>query len=278
LFPHMTVFENVAFGLRMGKAPSLEIRRRVEEALFMVGLEGMAQRKPHQLSGGQQQRVALARSLVLRPRLLLLDEPLSALDRKIRQEMQEELRRLQRETGVTAIMVTHDQEEALSVADHLLVMADGQVRQEGNPWEVYSRPQDPMVASFLGGANFFTGMLGQRGGRWWAHAGPVAFPLEEEDPLFQEGMALRFMIRPEDLRVGKKPSPDSSLVSVPSRLQDKILLGPTALLLWQVGDQVWRSLALSPQVADISPREEVYLAFHPREVLWYLPHEGEPEP
>ncbi|MBT9258661.1 MAG: ABC transporter ATP-binding protein [Clostridiales bacterium] len=275
LFPHMTVFDNVAFGLRMRKLPHLEVRRRVEEVLSMVGLEGLAKRKPHQLSGGQQQRVALARALVLRPHVLLLDEPLSALDRKIREEMQEELRRLQKATGITAIMVTHDQEEALSVADHLLVMADGRVRQEGNPWEVYRRPKDPMVASFLGAANFFKGVLHRREGRWWVQGDALTFPLEREDPRFREHMILRFMIRPEDLRVEKEPSPGPGMVKVPSRLRDKILLGPTAFLLFEVADEIWRVLTLSPEAAGFFPGDEAYLCFQPSQVLWYLPPEGD---
>ena len=155
LFPHLTVTENVGFGLRMRGVKGSERGRRVAAMLELVGLPGFEGRYPDELSGGQQQRVALARALVTEPKALLLDEPLSALDRKIRQEMQVELRRIQRETGITAIIVTHDQEEALSLGDRLMVLDDGQVRQEGAPWEVYSRPRDRFVASFLGSANLF---------------------------------------------------------------------------------------------------------------------------
>lgn len=155
LFPHLSVAGNVGFGPRMRGVKGPERARRVAAMLELVGLPGLEGRYPEELSGGQQQRVALARALVTEPKALLLDEPLSALDRKIRQEMQVELRRIQRETGVTAIIVTHDQEEALSLGDRLMVLDDGQIRQEGTPWEVYSRPRDRFVASFLGSANLF---------------------------------------------------------------------------------------------------------------------------
>ena len=133
LFPHMTVFENVAFGLRMQKTPAAEITPRVMEALRMVQLETFAQRKPHQLSGGQQQRVAIARAVVNKPRLLLLDESLSALDYKLRKQMQNELKALQRKLGITFVFVTHDQEEALTMSDRIVVMRDGRIEQDGTP-------------------------------------------------------------------------------------------------------------------------------------------------
>ncbi len=137
LFPHMTVFENVAFGLRMQKCPAAEITPRVEEALKMVQLEAFAQRSPHQLSGGQQQRVAIARAVVNKPRLLLLDESLSALDYKLRKQMQNELKALQRKLGITFVFVTHDQEEALTMSDRIVVMRDGKIEQDGSPREIY---------------------------------------------------------------------------------------------------------------------------------------------
>ena len=141
LFPHMTVFENVAFGLRMQKTPASEIPPRVTEALRMVQLEEFAQRKPHQLSGGQQQRVAIARAVVNKPRLLLLDESLSALDYKLRKQMQNELKALQRKLGITFVFVTHDQEEALTMSDRIVVMRDGKIEQDGTPREIYEEPK-----------------------------------------------------------------------------------------------------------------------------------------
>ncbi|NLS01371.1 ABC transporter ATP-binding protein [Rhizobium sp. P38BS-XIX] len=157
LFPHMTIAENVAFGLEMRKVPKAEIGLRVREALGMVRLENYASRSPRQLSGGQQQRVALARALAPRPKVLLLDEPLSALDLKLRKEMQSELKRLQRETGITFILVTHDQEEALAMSDRIAVMSAGNVLQVGEPREIYDNPESRFVADFIGESNVIPG-------------------------------------------------------------------------------------------------------------------------
>ncbi len=156
LFPHMTVFENVAFGLRMSGLPKTEIAQRVREALAMVRLSGMEHRKPRQLSGGQQQRVALARALVNRPEVLLLDEPLGALDLKLRKAMQLELKSLQQQVGITFIYVTHDQEEALTMSDRIAVMNEGRVLQVGTPVEIYEQPANRFVADFIGETNFMT--------------------------------------------------------------------------------------------------------------------------
>jgi spermidine/putrescine transport system ATP-binding protein len=159
LFPHMTIARNIAFGLEMKKAPKKEIERRVEEALEMVRLPGYGPRKPNQLSGGQQQRVALARALVNRPEVLLLDEPLGALDLKLRKEMQIELKNLQREVGITFVYVTHDQEEALTMSDRIAVMDRGRVLQVGNPTEIYEKPRCRFVADFIGETNFLEGLV-----------------------------------------------------------------------------------------------------------------------
>jgi ABC-type Fe3+/spermidine/putrescine transport system ATPase subunit len=153
LFPHMTVAENIAFGLKMRSVKKRERAERVEEVLRLVRMTGFDHRRPAALSGGQQQRVALARALVIKPQLLLLDEPLSALDRKVRQEVREELKRIQAETGVTTVMVTHDQEEALFLADRVLVLEAGAVRQQGAPADIYGNPVDEFVAGFLGAIN-----------------------------------------------------------------------------------------------------------------------------
>src|SRR5215216_3081940 len=159
LFPHMTVAENVAFGLEMRKLAKADVDSRTREALRLVRLEGFAARLPRQLSGGQQQRVALARALAIRPDVLLLDEPLSNLDAKLREEVRIEIRELQRQLGLTAIMVTHDQEEALTVADRLVVMADGEIRQIGSQRDLYERPADRFVASFVGRSTFLDGRV-----------------------------------------------------------------------------------------------------------------------
>jgi spermidine/putrescine transport system ATP-binding protein len=159
LFPHMTVFENVAFGLRERRLPREEIRSRVGEMLELVDLSGRDRAKPAQLSGGQQQRVALARSLVLRPEVLLLDEPLGALDLKLRKQLQLQLKRIQHEVGITFVYVTHDQEEAFSMSDRVAIMRGGLIEQLGTPREVYQRPGTEFVADFVGASNRRTGTI-----------------------------------------------------------------------------------------------------------------------
>jgi ABC-type Fe3+/spermidine/putrescine transport system ATPase subunit len=153
LFPHLDAFENIAFGLRIAKLPQEEIERRVADALALVRLEGFQRRRAHELSGGQMQRVALARALVNRPQVLLLDEPLAALDLKIRLEMEEELRRVHRETGATFVYVTHDQREALALSDRVVVFDHGRIEQVGTPGDIYRRPASPFAARFVGDAN-----------------------------------------------------------------------------------------------------------------------------
>lgn len=157
LFPHMTVAQNIAFGLQMLKKPRAEVDARVKEMLRLVRMEELRDRKTSQISGGQQQRVALARALAPTPKVLLLDEPLSALDYKLRKDMQIELKRLQHETGITFIFVTHDQEEALTMSDRIAVMSKGRILQIGNPREIYDRPSERFVANFIGETNFLSG-------------------------------------------------------------------------------------------------------------------------
>ena len=157
LFPHMTIQENVEYGLRNRKVPKPERAKQALEAIASVKLEHVSQRLPHQLSGGQRQRIALARSLVLRPRVLLLDEPLGALDRQLREEMQSELKRIQREAGITFVFVTHDQEEAMRMSDRIVVFNEGKIEQIGTPEEVYNKPATKFVAGFLGAANIVSG-------------------------------------------------------------------------------------------------------------------------
>ncbi len=159
LFPHLTVFENIAFGLRRRRKPNDEVARKVEEALRLVKLEGFRERYPRQLSGGQQQRVAIARALAIEPDVLLLDEPLSNLDAKLRLEVRREIRRLQRYLGITTILVTHDQDEAMSVGDRLVVMNQGRIQQIGTPKALYQRPANEFVATFIGVANLLDGRV-----------------------------------------------------------------------------------------------------------------------
>lgn len=164
LFPHMTVEENIAYGLEQRKIPKSEIKKQVAEVIEMVQLKGFEKRKPKKLSGGQQQRVALARALVIKPSVLLLDESLSALDKKLRVDMQVELRKIQKKLGITTVFVTHDQEEALTLSDQIAVMKKGEIMQMGSPEEVYEYPKNTFVANFLGEANFFKGKITKKVG------------------------------------------------------------------------------------------------------------------
>ena len=183
LFPHMSIEENVSYPLRMARLGKTEIQQRTIEALLLVDMSEFAKRLPHQLSGGQKQRVALARALVGKPKVLLLDEPLGALDLQLRQQMQGKLKDLQREVGITFIYVTHDQGEALSMSDRLAVMSSGRIEQIGTPKDVYFRPKTPFVAGFIGRANLESGtveiMQGNIVGRW----GQFVFPVAKETPL-----------------------------------------------------------------------------------------------
>lgn len=204
VFPHMSVFENVAFGLRNRRVPAEEIRRRVGRMLEMARLSGLERRTPDQLSGGQQQRVGLARAMVIEPQVLLMDEPLSNLDAKLRIEMREEIRDIQRKLGTTTIYVTHDQEEALVISDRIAVMNAGAVEQIGSPWEVYRRPQTQFVAGFVGHMNFVEGLIERTGAETRVRLGPrcllpipdlIAHRFEAES-----GSAL-IGIRPEDIEL-----------------------------------------------------------------------------
>jgi ABC-type Fe3+/spermidine/putrescine transport system ATPase subunit len=201
LWPHMTVFDNVAFGLVERRVPGPEVRRRVAEALEKVGLAGMEGRFPSQLSGGQQQRVALARALVVRPRLLLLDEPFSNLDAKLRVQMRAELARLQRELGITTLYVTHDQEEALVLSDRIALLESGRLVQAGSPRELYERPREPFVADFLGGANLLDGVVRRAGsGEAEIQVAGTTVTLPVDGPL-APGARVWVSVRPEHLRL-----------------------------------------------------------------------------
>ena len=201
LFPHLTVFENVAFGLRRRKVPDSEIATQVKEMLELVELPGYEKRKPSQLSGGQQQRVALARALINHPRVLLLDEPLGALDLKLRKQMQLELKRIQTEVGITFIYVTHDQEEAMTMSDQIAVMRAGRIEQLGNPEELYERPKTAFVAGFLGVSNLLEGEVIGRDGTLVTVKMPDGVLLRAPGEGVASSGPVRIGVRPEKLRV-----------------------------------------------------------------------------
>jgi len=227
LFPHLDVAANVAFGLKRRKLDRGAIERRVDEALELVGLAGLGKRKPAQLSGGQQQRVALARALVNEPRVLLLDEPLGALDLKLRKQMQVELKRIQREVGVTFLYVTHDQEEALAMSDRLAVMNLGRIEQIGVPEEVYDTPATEFVAEFLGASNLLPGTVRDVGGGMariaLEGAGEVRVPA---DRLPAGGGSVKVGVRPEKLRpVRVGDAADSEENEIGGRVRTSTYLG-----------------------------------------------------
>jgi spermidine/putrescine ABC transporter ATP-binding subunit len=223
LFPHMTVAQNVAFGLRMRRVPRPEIGLRVEETITLVGLRGVGERFPRQLSGGQQQRVALARALVIRPSVLLLDEPLSALDRKLREEMELELRLLQKRVGITTIFVTHDQEEALAISDRIAVMQAGEVLQVGTPEEIYDWPRHPFVSAFVGKANRLSGVV-----RGWSRgtldcelAGKLRVRVSSLQAV-AVGTRVAFTVRPEKITAATAAALENS---VDGTITNRIYLG-----------------------------------------------------
>jgi spermidine/putrescine ABC transporter ATP-binding subunit len=212
VFPHLTVFDNVAFPLQVRRAPRAEVQRRVGEALQLVRLEGYERRLPRQLSGGEQQRVALARALVFRPRVLLMDEPLGALDKNLRAHMQLELKRIQRHLHVTVVYVTHDQEEALTMSDRVAVMRSGRVEQVGTAAELYEAPANPFVAGFLGESNFLDGAIAgeAEGGRYLVRgAGGFEFHGIAAAPL-SPGQRVTAAVRPEKLVPADPATPASS--------------------------------------------------------------------
>ncbi|MGN6167923.1 MAG: ABC transporter ATP-binding protein, partial [Solirubrobacteraceae bacterium] len=226
LFPFLTVAENVAFGMKYKSVPKPEVNTRVAEALELVQLSGYEKRRPNQLSGGQQQRVALARALVLRPSVLLLDEPLGALDAKLRRTLQVELGALQERVGITFLYVTHDQEEALTMSDRLAVMNHGRIAQLGTPEEVYNEPADAYVADFLGVSNLMDARVEPGGyGRESCRLRLGDFVLEAEGGRLDATGAVKVAIRPE--RIGLFPHGTDGLNRVPGMVERLVFLGST---------------------------------------------------
>jgi len=224
LFPHMSVFDNVAFGLRMRGTPGAEVRRLVDEAMELVRLAGLGARFPSELSGGQQQRVALARAIVTKPAVLLLDEPLGALDKKLREQMQVELRALQRAVSITTVFVTHDQEEALTLADRIAVMEHGVIVQSGTPTEIYERPRSRFISDFIGVSNFLPGRVVAvaAAGATIELPGGVRVQAEAADRL-TPGDPVEVAGRPAQIRLGDVPPADANHLA--GRVENVVYLG-----------------------------------------------------
>ncbi len=249
LWPHMTVAKNVAFGLEERKVSKPEITKRVAEALASVKMEKYADRKIHQLSGGQQQRIALARALVIRPRCLLLDEPLSNLDAKLRHEMRSEIRRICKESGLTAIYVTHDQKEALSIGDRIALMENGVIRQIGTPRGIYTRPHTRLVADFIGDTNFIPGKISSTSDGAASVAtsmgdfsGTISNPGWHPKP----GDAVLLSIRPESWKL----APDGSNATenaVKGRIDESTYLGEVAQHRFMAGGQELKIYEMNPR-------------------------------
>lgn len=261
LFPNMSVADNVAFGLSVRGEARADIAREVKQALDLVQLEDLGQRRPHQLSGGQRQRVALARAIVTRPRVLLLDEPLSALDKALRVDMQIELKRIQREVGITTIFVTHDQEEALTMSDRIGILRDGMLVQEGAPEEIYNAPNSEFAATFLGDANILRGRTAAGG-------------LQLDDGTFircrdagaESGGPASCAVRPERIRIGKlaaAANPGEEENQLQARVTRRIFAGNSTTYFLDRGGETLKVLAQNLGEDGPADGEEVILRWRP---------------
>lgn len=261
LWPHLSVFENVAFGLRQRRCGAAEIRDRVTEALAMVHLEKLADRKPNALSGGQQQRVALARALVVRPDCLLLDEPLSNLDAKLRAEMRNEIRRLCKQFGLTAVYVTHDRSEALSVADRIAVFSEGEILQVGSPVELYRRPRVRLVADFIGETNLFSGTVEQADhgeALVTLPCGPIRAILANPDNPPAAGSVVTVSIRPECIRLDAYPADENCFSGA---IEDMSYFGEVAHYTFRVDETEMRIAELNPRHLSTRSAQSLYAWF-----------------
>jgi iron(III) transport system ATP-binding protein len=275
LWPHMTVAANVAYGLRVRGFARAEIDRHIERILKMVRLEGLADRRPTQLSGGQQQRVALARALVIQPRVLLLDEPLSNLDARLRDEMREEIRRLHKETGLTMVYVTHDQKEALTLADRLAVMERGRLVQVGSPPEVYNRPVNRFVAGFLGDCNFLPGTVRRADASGCVvetALGPVTGVTSSNG--FKEGAQVLCSIRPHALALDAH---GQGVNRIPAEVRHVSYLGELVQVrVATAGNTILEVVSLPHAAARLGPGDLITLTVPPEQVviLWepHVPH------
>lgn len=260
LFPHMTLAANVGFGLRMRGVPEGDIAPRVAALLDRVQLSGLGHRRPSELSGGQAQRGALARALILSPDLLLLDEPLSNLDASLRDEMRTLIRDLQQETRTTMLVVTHDQAEAVSLADRVALMLNGQVAQEATPWEIYRRPASVSVARFFGGMNFLPGRADEAG--FHCALGCLSLP---KGATHGPGI---LTIRPEAIVLGPAPG------AYPAHVTASRFLGTQARVTLRIGDVMLEALAPPDALPGLSPGTEIFAGL-PSHALWVLPGDHE---
>jgi spermidine/putrescine transport system ATP-binding protein len=270
LFPHMSVAENVAFGLEVRGRPREEVADRVKAALAMVRLGGLEQRRPKQLSGGQQQRVALARALVTRPKVLLLDEPLGALDKHLRQEMQVELRRIQRQVGITTIFVTHDQEEALTLSDRIAIFDSGRIIQEGAPMAVYERPVTKFAAGFLGEANFLQGSVAAREPNGLARialqiGGDASCRLSDG----QVGQTVLLALRPEKITLGE--GGHAGVNALRGKVLDVVFSGNSTTYRISVGDQVMILFRQNLAQGTVAPGSDVLVSWSPEHLVQVTP-------
>jgi len=255
LFPHMTVYENIAYGLNIKKIPKDEVKQRVNEMLELVQLKGFEKRKPDQMSGGQKQRVAIARALVNRPRVLLLDEPLGALDLKLRKQMQIELKRLQRKLKTTFVYVTHDQEEALTMSDRIAIMNGGNLEQIGTPDEIYEKPKTKFVAGFIGESNILEGVVTKvENGR--LSIGAECGNIETYDDGFSLNETLYVSVRPENMKYSRTPIEGFSLVG---SVKDHIYAGALikTIVVLSNGDEI--KFTRFPNEEVLKENEVVYL-------------------
>lgn len=263
LFPHMTVFNNIAYGLTIKKVPKAEINERVTEMLKMVQMEPYAKRKPDELSGGQKQRVAIARALVNRPKVLLLDEPLGALDLKLRKQMQIELKRLQKKLGITFIYVTHDQEEALTMSDRIAIMHDGVLEQLGSPTEIYEYPKTKFVAGFIGESNIFDGKVTAVDGNLLT-VETEAGSLQVCGEGFAVGEEMHVSIRPEYLEASTSPVVGFSLEG---KIKDYIYQGSVVKTAIDLTNGMEVKYSRFEQDQTVSEGQKVYVSWKPEKAV-----------
>ena len=248
IFPHLTVAENVAYGLKAKKYPKDQIPGKVEEALDLVQIKNLKDRKPNELSGGQQQRVALARAFVIEPGVLLMDEPLSNLDAKLRVQMRTVIKKLQRRLGITTIYVTHDQEEALAVSDRIAVMNGGVIQQIDPPKNVYQRPSNIFVSTFIGLSNIMDGRIEARDGQTLLHIGDYSVPMENLSRSADDGQAVKVSIRPEEFIINREGSD-----GIPAVVRSSVFLGITTHYFVETADGREMEVIQNSDIWDIIP-------------------------